>query len=329
MVLELPAAPASGAALAADPIVFWDGKLVPMSEANVSIFTHALHYGTGVFEGIRAYWSDERRDLLVLKLDEHIDRFFRSCAAIRIDLPFTREEMRDVTLETIRRNGFRSDLYIRPVAFKSAHTIKLTLSSLTDSVAILAFPFGKYAHREGGLRLGLSSWRRVDENAIPIRAKVTGGYINASLASDDAARNGYDEALLLNSAGYLSEASSANVFLVRNGRLVTPDVSQGILEGVTRAAVIELARREMNLEVEERAVGRTEVQVADEMFLTGTGMEIQPVASVDGNPVGTGATGPITERLQALYGAAAHGRIPGYAGWCTPVYHERHAGPGD
>jgi branched-chain amino acid aminotransferase len=303
-----------------DAIVYFDGAFMPLQQATVSVATHALHYGTGCFEGIRGYWDDTREELYVLKLPEHVDRFFRSCGVLRIRPPFTRAEMCDLVRMVLQRNGYRSDVYIRPIAFKSTQTIKLTLSSLHDSFAIYAFPFGHYAHREGGLRVCFSSWRRIDDNAIPTRAKVTGSYVNACLASDDATQAGYDEALMVSSDGTLSEASSANVFLVRGGRLVTPTLADNILEGITREAVITLAREELGLPVEERPVGRTEVYVADEVFLSGTGVQIEPVVSVDGRPIGSGLPGPITTRLQGVYAAAVRNRMPAYSHWCTETY---------
>jgi branched-chain amino acid aminotransferase len=311
---------AQSSQLTSDSIVYFDGKLLPLSEANVSIATHALHYGTGCFEGIRGYWNEEREELYVLKLREHVDRFFRSCAVMRIQPPFDQAELFDIILDVVRSNGYRSDVYIRPIAFKSSRTIKLTLSGLTDSFAVFAFPFGFYAHREGGLRVCISHWRRIDDNAIPTRAKVTGGYVNASLASDDAVRAGFDEALMLNHDGTLSEASSSNAFLVRRGRLITPSIADNILEGITRDAVIELAQKELGLEVHERTVARTEIYVADEMFLTGTGVQIEPVVEVDGRPIASGVPGPVTTRLQTLYAAAVHNRVSTYTGWCAPVY---------
>lgn len=311
------------------PLVYFDGEFVPQERAVVPITTHALHYGTGCFEGMRAYWNASREELYVLKLAEHIDRFFRSCTIVRIKPSFTQEEMHDIVLELLRRNRYTSDVYIRPIAFKSASTIKVTLSSLADSFAIYAMPFGHYVHQEAGLRVCLSSWRRIDDNAIPARAKVTGSYVNAALASDDAVRLGFDEALMLTHDGNLAEASSANVFLVRNGRLITPAVSENILEGITREALITLARQELGLEVEERTVARTEVYVADEIFLSGTGVQIEPVVEVDGRPVGKGTAGAITGHLQSLYAAAVRSRIPAYASWCTPVYRSPVLNPGD
>ena len=323
MVTETRRAPKTPALTPADAIVYFDGALRPLHEATVTVATHALHYGTGCFEGIRGYWDEAAGELYILRLPEHIDRFFRSCAILRIDLPFTPEEMAELTTEVLRQNNYRSDVYIRPIAFKSSETIKLTLSSLDDSVAIYAFPFGHYAHREGGLRVRISAWRRIDDNAIPTRAKVTGSYVNASLASDDAHRAGYDEAVLLNQDGSLAEASSSNIFLVRQGRLITPAVSENILEGITRDAVLTLARDELGLEVEERAISRSELYVADEMFLSGTGIQIEPIASVDDLPVGNGRPGPITTRLQDVYAQAVRNQLPQYSAWCTPTYGTR------
>jgi branched-chain amino acid aminotransferase len=312
-------APASQG-LTDNTIVYFDGAFMPLHQATVNVATHALHYGTGCFEGLRGYWNEQREEMYVLKLPEHVDRFFRSCGVLRIRPPFTGEEMCEQVLEVVRLNGYISDVYIRPIAFKSAQSIKLTLTGLADSFAIFSFPFGHYAHREGGLHVGLSPWRRIDDNTIPARAKVTGSYVNAALASDLATRSGYDEALLLNHNGTLSEASSANVFLVRQGRLITPAVSENILEGITREAVMTLARQELGLEVEERLVGRSEVYVADEIFLSGTGVQIEPVATVDGMPIGTGEPGPITTRIQGIYAAAVRNELPAYANWCTAVY---------
>jgi branched-chain amino acid aminotransferase len=303
-----------------DSTVYFNGAFMPLHEATMSVATHALHYGTGVFEGLRGYWSEEHEELYVLKLPEHVDRFFRSCSVIRIQPPFSRVEMCEAVLEMLRRNGFRQDVYIRPLAFKSTETIRLTLSSLQDSFTIYAFPFGLYVHRENGLNVCVSGWRRIDDNTIPARAKIAGSYVNAALASDDAVRAGFDEALMLTQAGTLAEASSANLFLVRNGRLITPPPSENILEGITREAVMELARQELGIETDERVIGRTEIYVADEAFLTGTGVQIEPIANVDGRPVGTGEPGPIVSRLQKIYADAVRNRLAHYHEWCTPVY---------
>lgn len=320
MVTQMTSTSRSRSLVAADSIVYFDGAFMPLAQANVSVATHGLHYGTGCFEGIRAYWRDDHRELYILRLEEHVERFFQSCCILRITPPFRRSEMCDLVIEVLRRNGYQSDVYIRPIAFKSTATIKLTLDHLDDSIAIFAFPFGDYTHREGGLRVCLSPWRRIDDNAIPTKAKVTGSYVNASLASDDAHRDGYDEALLLNQDGSLAEASSSNVFLVRGQRLITPAVSENILEGITRDAVLTLARLDLGLCIEERSVARSEVYVAEEMFLSGTGVQIEPIASVDGYCIGSGSPGPVTTRVQSIYIDAVRHRIPAYENWCTPTY---------
>ena len=311
---------AAGKTIAEDSTVFFNGRFVPLAEANISIATHALHYGTGTFEGLRGYWVEEKEQLYILKLSEHVDRFFRSCNVLRIQPPFSEDEFAGYVTELVRSNGWRSDVYIRPIAFKSSQTIKLTLSSLEDSFAIFAFPFGHYAHRDGGLQVCMSPWRRIDDASIPTRAKVTGSYVNASLASADAARAGYDEALMLTSTGNLSEASSANVFLVRGRKLVTPALSESILEGITRECVIQLVQEELGYAVEERTVGRTEPYLADEVFLCGTGVQIEPVVAIDGVRIGSGTPGPVVGQLQALFAAAVRNQNPAYRAWCTPVY---------
>jgi branched-chain amino acid aminotransferase len=317
---ETPHTTSAPRATQQDSIVYFDGAFVPLHEATITVATHALHYGTGVFEGIRGYWSEEHEELYVLKLPEHVDRFFRSCSVVRIQPPFSRSEMCDALLEVLRRNGFRQDVYVRPLGFKATETIRLTLTSLKDSFTIFAFPFGLYVHRENGLNVCVSGWRRIDDNTIPARAKITGSYVNAALASDDAVRAGFDEALMLTQAGTLAEASSANLFLVRHGRLVTPPPSENILEGITREAVMQLARQELGIHTDERVVGRTEIYIADEAFLTGTGVQIEPIANVDGRPVGTGEPGPVVTQLQKLYADAVRNRLASYADWCTPVY---------
>jgi len=320
LAVETKLVTASTKTVTDDAIVYFDGRLMPIADATVNIATHALHYGTGCFEGIRGYWVEEHEELYVLKLREHVDRFFRSCNVLRIRPPFSPPAMEEIVLQVLRENTFHSDVYIRPLAFKAAQTIKLTLSSLEDGFAVFAFPFGHYAHREGGLQVCMSPWRRIDDAAIPTRAKVTGSYVNASLASDDASRAGYDEALMLTHAGNLSEASSANVFLVRGGKLVTPALSESILEGITRDCVIQLATEQLGLPVEERTVGRTEAYLADEVFLSGTGVQIEPVVSIDGVPIGSGTPGPVTTKLRSLFAAAVRNQSAQYAGWCTPVY---------
>ena len=299
---------------------YFRGQIVPMSEAHVSVATHGINYGTGCFEGIRAYWNADQQQLYVLKLREHFERFSRSRRMLKIAEDESIDDLCAITLDLLRRQRFRQDAYIRPLAYKASRTIKLTLSSLEDAVTIFAFPMGNYVDISAGLNVCVSSWRRVSGNAMPVRAKTTGAYVNSSLAIDDAAAAGFDEAIFLTERGYVSEGSSCNLFMVRRGQLSTPGTAFDILEGITRECVMEMAERELGLRTSERAIERTELYDADEVFFTGTGVQISPVTRIDGRPIGTGAPGPVTMELQRRYLAAVRGDDPAYSSWCTPVY---------
>jgi branched-chain amino acid aminotransferase len=298
--------------------VYFGGRLVPLAEATVSIATHALHYGTGCFEGIRAYWSEADAQLYVLKMPEHYARFLRSCAMVHIACPHTVEELGAITRDLLRRNAFRQDVYIRPLAYKASRVIKVGLEGLRDDFAVMAAPMGDYVSVQG-LRVQVSAWQRTSDNAIPARSKLTGGYVNIALAANEAHRNGYDEALLLNPEGHVSEGSGSNVFVWRRGALATPPVSDDILEGITRDLVMQLAAAE-GIPVVERPIDRSELYVADEVFLTGTGAQIAPVTVIDGRPVGAGVIGPVSQRLQRAFFRAVRGQDPRFRDWLTPVY---------
>jgi branched-chain amino acid aminotransferase len=293
------------------------GELVKMGEIRLSPATHALNYGTGVFEGIRAYWNERRGALQVLKLREHYERFEKSCRMLRIDLPHTVDELCEVTLEILRRNAPREDTYIRPLAYKSAASVGVKLT-VEEELSIFTVPMGNYVELTG-LRCCVSSWRRTPDTAIPARGKLTGSYINTALAVDEAQRAGYDDAIFLTQDGHVSEASAANIFLLRKGGLITPPVTADILEGITRDAVMELAEKELGMPVMLRDVDRTELYAADEVFLTGTGYQIAPVVEIDGRPIGTGEMGAVAARLQELYFEAARGDNPDYGHWTVAV----------
>jgi branched-chain amino acid aminotransferase len=303
-----------------ESLAYFQGTIVPMSEATVSVATHGLNYGTGCFEGIRAYWNEAADQLYVLKLREHFERFANSRRMLRIEEHESVDELSEITLDLLRRHQYRQDVYVRPLAYKSSRTIKLTLSALDDMVAIFAFPMGNYVDISAGLSVCVSSWRRVSSNAMPVRAKTTGVYVNSSLAIDDATAAGYDETILLTEAGKVSEGSSCNLFLVRRGQLHTPGTSEDILEGITRGCVIEMAERELGLRTIERSIDRTELYDADEVFFTGTGVQISPVTRIDGRRVGSGEPGKVTMELQRRYLRAVRGDDPSYANWCTSVY---------
>src|SRR5579864_9099852 len=291
-----------------------------MSEAKVSIATHALHYGTACFEGIRGYWNADHEQLYLLKLPEHYRRLMQSCNLLRMWPKESIDDLCRITVELVRKHGYRQDVYVRPLVYKSARTIKLTLSSLEDAIAIYTFAMGNYVDISAGLHVCTSSWRRANSNAMPVRAKVTGAYINSSLAVDDATAAGFDEAILLTHDGTVSEASSCNIFILRNGKLSTPALSEDILEGITRNALIDMVRDEFGMNVEERRIDRTELYAADEIFMCGTGVQVTPVSSVDRRLVGSGKPGPFSMKLQALYLSACRGENEKYRDWVTPVY---------
>src|SRR5579864_6413543 len=291
-----------------------------MSEAKVSIATHALHYGTACFEGIRGYWNADHEQLYLLKLPEHYRRLMQSCNLLRMWPKESVDDLCRITVELVRMHGYRHDVYVRPLVYKAARTIKLTLSSLEDAVAIYTFAMGNYVDISSGLNVCTSSWRRANSNAMPIRAKVTGAYINSSLAVDDATGAGFDEAIMLTNDGTVSEGSSCNLFILRNGKFATPALSEDILEGVTRNALIDMLRSDFAMVVEERRIDRTELYASDEIFMCGTGVQVSPVVSVDRRRVGTGKPGNFTMQLQKLYLSACRGENERYSDWVTPVY---------
>ncbi|MBI2956975.1 MAG: branched-chain amino acid transaminase [Acidobacteria bacterium] len=300
-------------------IVYFDNRFVPLGEAKVGILTHALHYGTGVFEGIRGYWDAGQRELFLVRAAEHYARWRQNCRILHIELPLTTEELTRLTAEMIRRNGFETNLYVRPLAYKSAERIGVHPDE-HDAFAIVGLPFGDYLDSRVGLHAGVVSWRRVEDNAIPGRAKICGAYVNSALAGDEARRNGFDEAIFLTEGGNVAEGAASNIFLVRDGKLITPPVTDNILEGITRASVMELARQELELEVIERSVDRSELYVCEEMFFTGTAVEVAPTVRVDHRPVGTGHIGRLTAALRHLYTEATRGRLEAYRRWLLPVY---------
>ena len=299
---------------------YFEGHIVPMSEAKVSVATHALQYGTACFEGIRGYWNADHHQLYLLKLREHYERMADSWNVLRMKPAETVDDLCRITVELVRKHGYHQDVYVRPLTYKASRTIKLTLTSLEDAVAIYTFAMGNYVDINAGLNVCTSSWRRANSNAMPIRAKVTGAYINSSLAVDDANAAGFDEAILLTHDGSVSEGSSCNLFILRNGKFATPALSEDILEGVTRNALIDLIRDELGMVVEERRIDRTELYASDEIFLCGTGVQVSPVSSVDRRSVGTGNPGLFTMKLQELYLAACRGENEKYRDWVTPVY---------
>ncbi|HEV2251168.1 MAG TPA: branched-chain amino acid transaminase [Candidatus Limnocylindria bacterium] len=317
--MSRPTAPLRRGAAPESAWAFFDGAFVPLKDAKVSVLTHAFNYGTGVFEGIRAYWNDDRQQLYGLHLLEHYQRLHRSCRVMRLDLAYSPERLVEITLELLRRCGYREDAYIRPLVYKSSELIGVRLHDLESSFTVFAVPFGTYIDVDRGISCGVSSWRRVDDNAIPARSKITGSYVNAALAKTEAQEAGFDEAIVLTNDGHVSEGSAENLFIVRNGTLVTPPVTDNILEGIVRASLIRIAR-DLGVPLDVRSIDRTELYIADEIFLCGTGAQLSPVTSVDHRRVGDGAVGPITQKLSRIYFDAVRAKGDRYPEWVTAVY---------
>jgi branched-chain amino acid aminotransferase len=299
---------------------FFQGDFVPIEEAKISIMTHAFNYGTGAFEGIRAYWNADEEQLYVFRMPEHYERFHKSCRILKIELPHSVDKLCDLTCELVRREGYKEDTYIRPVAYKASEGIGVKLHGLEDDFCIFAVPFGRYIEKEEGARVAVSSWRRVDDNVAPARAKITGVYINSALSKTEVMERGFDEAIVLTNDGHVSEGSAENIFLVRDGVLITPAPSENILEGITRATVMQVAEEEFGLQTVERQIDRSELYIADEVFFCGTGVQVAAVVEVDGRPVGTGKIGPVVKKIRDLYFDIAKGKVEKYKHWCMPVY---------
>ena len=294
-------------------VAFLNGQYLPLEEAKVGIMTHALHYGTGVFEGIRGNWNADDGTMYIFKLREHYERMLRGCKMLWIDVPYSVDDLCDITREVVERSGFQEDLYIRPLAFKSEEKVaNLNLKSLQDGFFCLAVPFGNYIDSDGAISCCVASYRRIDDTMIPPRFKLSGLYLNSILAKTDAIATGFDEAILLNMDGHVCEGTGENIFLVHGDTIATPTLESNVLPGITRATVLDLARDELGVAIEERPIDRSELYTADEVFLTGTAAHIQGVGSVDQRSVGTGGIGPITRRLQDLYFPIVRGQNPAY-----------------
>lgn len=305
--------------MAPTPLAYFQGKFVPATEARVGVMTHALHYGTAIFEGIRGNWNPEEGKTFIFRPREHYERFLQGCRILRMNIPYSADDLVRLTVELIERSEFREDLYIRPLAFKSAQRVaNLKLHELEDDFVLLAVPFGAYLDAQV-IRCCVSPWRRIDDTMIPPRVKISGLYVNSILAKTDAVLAGFDEAILLNADGHVAEGSGENLFLVKGGVLHTPPLTENLLPGITRECVIHLAREELGLEVVERPIDRSELYLADELFLTGTAAHITPVGEVDHRPVGDGQPGPVTRSLQSLYFDIIRGRNPKYRHWCVPA----------
>ena len=312
-----PAAPSPAADLD-DLVCYFEGNFVAMRDAKVSIMTHAFMYGTATFEGIRAYWNAEQGKLYGLKLREHVERLRQSCRIMLMTNVPSVDELTGLIVETIRRNNFREDVYVRPSFYKSTRAIGVRLHHLDNELYIITIPFGNYIDTEAGVRVMSSSWRRNADEALPARGKIVGGYVNMAFQKSEAELNGFDEAIVLTADGHVNEASAANLWMVRDGVAITPPVTDDILEGVTRKAMVELLGNE-GVPVEIRSIDRSELYIADEMFLCGTGVQISPVIEIDHRPIGSGGIGPIGRMVRDRYFDAVRGRLPAYRHWLTEI----------
>jgi branched-chain amino acid aminotransferase len=315
-----PHASRPGARPQDDTVCWFEGAWVPLADAKVSVMTHSFLYGTAVFEGIRAYWNEDEEQLYLLKARPHFERIMDSSKILMMDPGHSVDEMVELTLELLRRNGYREDCYVRATVYKSDEAIGVKLHGLESRLNLLSVPFGDYISVAEPIACGTVSWRRTGDLNIPSRAKITGSYVNPAFSKTEAALNGYDEAIVLTHDGQVSEGSAENLFMVRRGQLVTPGVTNDILEGITRAGIIEIARRELELECQVRPIDRSELYIADEVFLCGTGGQISAVATIDHRTIGSGRIGPVTRAIMDVYFDAVKGKHQAYQDWVIPVY---------
>ncbi len=301
------------------PHAFFQGAFVPLADAKIGIMTHALHYGTALFEGIRGNWNSQQEQIYIFRLREHYERLLNGCRVLKIALPYTIDKLCQITVELVARCGFQEDIYIRPLAYKSSQSLGVRLHDLDSDFLVFAIPWGRYLDVDKA-RCAVSSWRRPDDNVVPPQVKITGIYVNNAFAKTEAVENDFDEAIMLSPDGHIAEGSGENIFLVTDGKLVTPASYSNILVGITRNTVIELARNELGVETIERPVDRSEVYIAQECFMTGTAAHITPIAEIDRRLIGDGEIGKITKQLQQIYSDVIRGNKAKYLGWCTPAY---------
>lgn len=299
--------------------VFFEGKIVPFEEAKVSVATHAFNYGTAVFGGIRGYWNDDKEKIYLFRPFDHYRRLLNSGRMMNMQIPYDEESLIQLTLDLVRMEGWQTDIYIRPLIYKADLGIGVRLHDLRDELTIFTMPFKQYVKNDTDAHVTVSSWRRLDDNMIPARGKISGAYANSALIKTDANRAGFDEALVLNQNGHISEGSAMNIFMVRDGTVVTPPVTDNILEGITRKTAMELAKNELGLAVVERPIDRTELYICDELFMTGSAAQIVAITRVDYRPVGRGEMGPVASQLREIFSRVVRAKNPKYAHWNVEV----------
>jgi branched-chain amino acid aminotransferase len=299
---------------------FFDGEIRPIHEAKISVMTQSFNYGTACFGGIRGYWNDAQKQLYVFRIQDHYRRFLNSGKILMAEIPYGVQELSAITIELLAREGWHQNCYIRPLIYKADEIIGVRLDDLHDKVTIFSVPMENYLPREAGLKLCTSSWRRVDDTAIPPRGKITGAYINSALAKTEAHLSGFDDALVLTQDGHVAEASAANLVMIRHGKLITPPATDNSLEGITLSSVLHLAQHELGLEVEARPIDRTEMYYAEEAFLCGTGAQVVSIASLDHRAVGNADMGPMTKAIRDLFFRVVRGDVEKYMHWLTPAF---------
>jgi len=298
---------------------FHEGSIVPIADAQISVTCTTFHYGIGCFAGIRAFWSQEDEQLYMFRVDEHLKRLLNSAKFLLCDIGYSGDELRDIIVRLLQKEEWRQNVYIRPIIYKDDGVFRVQLHDATDKISIFSQPVGDYIKADGALSVGFSTWRRVDDNVIPARGKISGTYVNSALAKTEAVLNGFQEALVLTQDGHVSEASAANLFIVRDGVLITPPITDNVLEGITRKSIIQFAREDFGLEVVERSIDRSELYLAEEAFFCGTGVGVAAIGEVDHRAIGDGETGPIARQMLAHYLSVVTGQESKYEDWLTPI----------
>jgi branched-chain amino acid aminotransferase len=315
-----PDAGSKGASSYPNSWIYYNGEICRYHDVHLGLMTMALHYGTGVFDGTRANWDPDGEQLYLAMGSQHFERMRRSAKTLNFEIKESNEELVAVTLDILRRNGFKEDVYVRPIVFVSTEAMGCRLDNVEQSFAIVIASAGYYAAWTGGIRCMVSSWRRISDDALPARSKTTGAYVNSALAKLEANSNGFDEAILLNRDGHVAEGPVENIFMVKKGKFVTPPLGDDVLEGLTRSMIIELIENELEMEVVERSIQRTELYGCDELFFTGTGARVTGIVEVDRRTIADGKVGKHSQRLGELYRSAVTQKLPGYEDWAVPVY---------
>ena len=300
-----------------EPYAYFQGKIVPLSEAKIGVMTHAFNYGTAVFEGIRGNWNEEAQTTFLFRIREHFERLGQSSHILGMEMRDSVDRLCELAVELVERSGFTEDVYLRPMVYLSGEVLGVRLHNVEVDTLIFLSPFPAYLPETA--KCHTSTWRRVQDTGIPPRAKVTGIYVNSALAKTEANLNGFDEAIMLNENGHVSEGSGENIFMIRHGQLITPGPADNVLEGITAKSVMELATKELGVEIVQREIDRTELYIADEVFMTGTAAHLTPIVEIDRRRVGQGVPGPITSKLSALFYDAIRGKSEKYSSWCTPA----------